>query len=165
MSFAKILTNIGCTALSTVAPPIGGMAANIIKKTLKLDDNADEVAINQALETMTPEQVKSIKQAEYDFKVKLKSLNIDLAEIDAKDRDSARKREMTLRDKTPAILATLVTLGFFGLLGTLFMLDAKNVTVLNVMIGSLGTAWVAIINYYFGSSHGSQKKNEMLANK
>mgnify|MGYP000944274789 FL=1 len=89
----------------------------------------------------------------------------DLEQIAAGDRASARQREATIKDKTPQILAYLVTLGFFGLLAFMCMSQPPkgSETLLNIMVGSLGSAWIAIVSYYFGSSSGSERKTELLA--
>ena len=33
-----------------------------------------------------------------------------------------------------------------------------------IMLVSLGTAWVAVVTFWFGSTNGSQKKDQMLFN-
>ena len=70
---------------------------------------------------------------------------------------------------TPAqyrlILAGVVTIGFMALLA-LFMFHAfpnGASDILDAMTGVLGTAFIGIINYYFGSSSGSDRKTELLA--
>lgn len=86
--------------------------------------------------------------------------------IDAEDRNSARQREMAVRDRIPAILAILVTGGFFGVLGYLLTHGApeKGGEALFIMLGSLGTAWSGVIAYYFGSTSSSSAKNQIIAN-
>lgn len=88
-------------------------------------------------------------------------------QIDAADRDSARKREIAVKDVTPTLLALFVTAGFFGLLGFMAFktVPPENAAILNTMLGSLGTGWLAILYYYFGSSRGSDRKTELMAQK
>ena len=64
------------------------------------------------------------------------------------------------------MLAILVTLGFFGVI--LFILLVKTKTddisaVAQTLLGILGTAWISIITFYFGSSVGSKEKTKLLA--
>lgn len=86
--------------------------------------------------------------------------------IDADDRNSARQREMAVRDRMPAILATLITFGFFGVLGYMLKYGApqEGGEALFIMLGSLGTAWTGAVAYYFGSSSSSNQKNAIIAN-
>jgi len=64
----------------------------------------------------------------------------------------------------PPALAALVTIGFFGILLGLMLGYAKQSNELLVMLGSLGTAWTGIIAFYFGSSSGSQAKDQLIYN-
>ena len=81
-------------------------------------------------------------------------MGLDRDTLAAAERDSARKREMAVRDKIPGILAIGLTVGFFGLLGWLVAHEppAGSRDILNIMLGSLGTGWVTMLAYYFGSS-------------
>ena len=85
-------------------------------------------------------------------------------ELEASDRNSARQREANVKDKTPAILAYSITVGFFAVL--FYMLNYEvpvaEREVLFVMLGSLGTAWTGIIAYYFGSSKSSSNKQDLI---
>ncbi len=80
---------------------------------------------------------------------------------------NACEREVQIRDGVPALLATLLTLGFFGILSAMmfFPIEKEAIQVVDVMLGALGTAWISCITYYFGSSHGSQIKNQLLTNR
>ena len=164
MSWKKAVSSLAPLLGAAIGGPFGGMAAKIVTDALGLPDNADESQIEQALQ-QNPEALAKVKQAEFDFKAKLKELDIKKAELVFKDTDSARHREISLGDYTPKVLALLVTIGFFSLLGAFMFIGVPTSTrdILNVMIGALGTAWVAIINYYFGSSHGSAQKNILMS--
>lgn len=62
------------------------------------------------------------------------------------------------------ILASLITVSFFGLLIVLVYraIPAGNKDILNLIIGALIGAFLTIVNYEWGSSKGSSEKTEML---
>lgn len=161
-------------ALRTVAPalaaafggPLAGTAVKVLGDKLLGKPDATEAEVQAALTDMTPEQLVRVREIDAQFAKDMKALDIDLERIAAEDRDSARKREMEVRDLVPAILAIGVTVGFFGVLSFLLMhgtpKDGGGEALL-VMLGSLGTAWAAVMAYYFGSNIGSKRKDGVIA--
>jgi len=90
-------------------------------------------------------------------------VGVDLEKINTDDRNSARQREIYLKDHTPRMLAFLLSVGFFGiLLAMFFHSNSMKIPSVDIMLGSLGTAWVQMISYYFGSSKGSADKSFLL---
>jgi len=65
---------------------------------------------------------------------------------------------------TLPVLAIVVSIGFFALLGLLFFhaIPKENHDAAMLCLGSLGTGWVTIIAYYFGSSMSSRVKDETI---
>lgn len=111
---------------------------------------------------LPPEQ-----QLQFDQAMATTQANLEqaLAKIDADDRNSARGREATIGDtKNVFALAVSVTAGFFGVLGYMLMypVPVGSERVIDVMLGSLGMAWISVVAYYFGSSSGSARKSETI---
>lgn len=161
MEWLKTLVPMLGTALGG---PLGGAAASFIADKLGISGDTVEV-VNEVLNSgkMNSEQVAALKLAEIDFKKFLEQNKIDLARLDFENTKSARDMQTVTKSSTPAVLSYLITGGFFGILG--YMLSDAYVSSepLLVMLGSLGTAWVAIVNFWFGSSNGSQSKDALLA--
>ena len=153
---------------TAIGGPLGGLAISAIGDALGLSD-ATEASIKTAIAGATPEQMLALKKADQDFALQMQQMGLknvtDLEAIAAGDRANARAREMAVHDRTPSVLAYVVTLGFFGILSYMLVYGVPPVggEALLVMLGSLGTAWAGIIAYYFGSSAGSAKKDTTIA--
>ncbi len=161
--------------VATVAPwigtalggPLGGAAVGAIADALGLSDKT-EASIKSALSGVTPEQLLAIKSADQAFAIKLQELGYqntkDIEALAAGDRDSARKREMTVQDWTPRVLAYLVVGAFIGvIIGVLGGWGKADSVLAGTLIGYLSAKAEQVIAYYFGSSSGSAEKTRLLA--
>ena len=117
---------------------------------------------------LPPEQQIQFEQAMAQMQV---TLQTTLAKIDAEDRNSARQREMVVKDRVPAHLAYLSVGGFFAVLMAQFYFAwtvhpiAEGVQrTLDISTGVLFAMVLAVKDYYFGSSKSSDEKTKLLAN-
>ncbi len=160
--------------LKTLAPalgtalfgPLGGAAASYIADKLGIEEKTVE-AVKDAISSgrMTADQIAGLKQAEIEFQKFLEANKIKLEEIHAQDRSSARAMQIATNSWVPPVLAIGITVGFFSILS--WMLSVPNEPkseALLVMLGALGTAWGAVVNFFFGSSASSRAKTELLYN-
>ena len=146
--------------------PAGGAVGAIIASALGTGGSADEVA--QALAT-NPEAAIKLRQIEADRQVRLQELVAAHADaelrIAAEDRKDARQMQVSVKSRVPAVLALSITGGFFGVLALMLwgVWKPTDNNALLILLGALGTSWGAVVNYYFGSSAGSARKDEIMA--
>jgi hypothetical protein len=165
-----LVKNIAPMLGTALAGPLGGIAGAALGKALGTPD-AEDATLSAAIQGASPEQLLLIQKADQEFKLQMSELGFksvtDLEKIAADDRASARDREKIIRDKMPMILGIGITIGFFALVFYMMKFDipAANKDVLNIMLGSLATAWIGVTTYYFGSSAGSARKTEIEAAK
>jgi hypothetical protein len=146
---------------------LAGVAVKTLSSALFGHEDGTEEQISAAMAVATPDQLAAIKKIDADFKVQMKSLDIDLERISAGDRDSARQMQRDTKDWVPKVLAIVITLGFFGILIWMLLngMPKTGTEALLMMLGALGTAWTGVVNFYYGSSAGSKAKNDLLASK
>ena len=160
----NLVKTVAPSIATAVGGPLAGMATRAISEALLGKPDATEDELVAAAKSATPEQLLALKQAEQDFVVRMRELDLDLERIANQDRNSAREREVKTGDRTPKVLAAAVTFGFFGVLFWMiaYGLPENGGEAMLVMLGTLGTAWGAIVSYYFGSSAGSREKTQAM---
>jgi hypothetical protein len=161
------------SAAASFGGPLGTMAAGLVGNALGMKTapagTGDGISNAIASAFADPTQRAALLKAEQDFQVQMQQLGYQHAEeidqIAEKDRDSARTMQTTVRSKIPGMLAIFVTLGFFGILAAMFRYQPPQSAhdALMLMLGALGGAWTSIVAYYFGSSSGSDRKTELMA--
>jgi hypothetical protein len=168
MDFTAIIKTVAPWIATALTGPLGGMAVEAAADALGVPTKTAD-ALKQAISGATPEQMLALKQADQAFAFQMQQLgfaNIEkLAALAVEDRKDARAMQVQTRSRVPAILAVIITIGFFGILVGMLggWLAATDNQALLIMLGALGAAWGAIVNYYFGSSADSGRKTELLA--
>jgi hypothetical protein len=163
--FKQIVGTVAPTLGAALGGPFGALAGKLLHDAL--DTKGDDKALEAAITSGDPNVLLKLKEADQNFTVQMEKLGIDRDKLVYDDRANARAREIAVKDKTPANLAYAITVGFFGTL-SFMLVNGKPATggdALLVMLGSLGTAWAGIVAYYFGSSAGSAKKTELMAQR
>lgn len=129
-------------------------------KVAEFEKEMEELRINSELEAN---------------RIGLEAERIKNAEIESflKDTQDARASNVAIQQSDKAswlsknsmyILAIVITIGFFGLLTYMlkYNVPKENKDILNIMLGSLGTAWITIVNFFFGSSMSSRANGETI---
>ena len=154
-TFGPLIGSVAPTIATALGGPVAGMAVKALSGALFGHDGATEDEIKTALANPTADQLSALKKIDADFKIQMKSLDIDLERIAASDRDSARNYAILTHDLTPRILAVIVVVAW----GTVqwFMLhnviEASMRELIARVLGTLDGALMLVLSYYFGSAH------------
>jgi hypothetical protein len=154
------LTQLAPTIATALGGPLAGMAVSAVSKAIGCTPEEVQNVISSGKLDAT--QVAAIQQAELELKKQAQAMNLDFEKLANDDRKSARDMQTITRSFIPPLLAIGVTLGFFGILFGLMYGQIQHAPQIDIMLGSLGTAWTGIIAFYFGSSASSQNKDHLL---
>jgi hypothetical protein len=160
-----ILAGVAPTLGTALGGPFGGLAGAILAKALGTSSPNDP-ATEAAIVSGDPEKLLAVKKAEDDFLIQMKDLGISEEKLVYDDRANARAREISVKDWTPRILAygvvvaTVLVEGFAMLHGLPKQVD---MVIAGRVLGTLDSATMLVLGYYFGTSIGSKAKDETLA--
>lgn len=133
--------------LPAILPTIASTLKDIINRVIP-----DKVAAQAAEMQMESELLKSQQEGA------LKTLEAQLQDV-----QSARERQMSVKDKVPGILAFLLIGSYVGiLLMQMIGIQFPQSVITQSMTNQLGNLCLVIISYYFGSSIGSKQKDDHI---
>ena len=158
---------IGTALTGGTGGPLVSMAINAAANALGVDSKTVD-DVKNAIIGATPEQMLALKNADQSFQAHMQEIGFkqitDLEQIAADDRKDARDMQKSTHSVMPAVLTTIITIGFFGVLFTMLMnSSAQENPPLLIMLGSLGTAWTGSCAYWFGTTRDSGNKTNLLA--
>jgi len=149
---------------------IAGMAIKTLAETLGATDGT-VASVTSALVGATPEQMLALRQADSDFRLRMQELGFkseaDMLRIAADDRADARKNAvasgMNWHIFWLSIMLLIVCLG--SEVAVLFVGYPPGLPDLVVgrVLGLLDAVAMMVLAYWYGTTAGSSKKTELLA--
>jgi hypothetical protein len=172
-SWKDILRSIAPTLGTALGGPMAGAATKFIADKLLGKADATQDEIQEAILGASPEQLIKLKELDSQFKLDMKNLQIDVYELEYKDRDSARKL-FSVNIWPQITLSAIFVTGYFGVLYFLLNTGAQtsdgtvelmiNNPVFTTILGVLTAAIPQILSFWFGSSLGSKEKTHGMNN-
>lgn len=164
--YAPVLGNV----VGNFVPGAGaiGTGVSLIASAFGVEEDPDQ--IYEAIKA-DPEAALKLKQIETDNQQALANIALTQEEARLQDVQSARQRQVE-HEKTTGktdinlyVLAWIVVVLFFALTGTLMFVTMpdKNIGPVNQLFGAMATGFGCVLQYFFGSSKGSQAKTDQIA--
>jgi hypothetical protein len=183
----KALPWIGAAATGNV-PALVGLAANAVGNALGKPIEADSGAIMQAVANASPEEILKLKIAEDELKAKMQALGFaheeEMAKLGIEEQqiyigDTSDARHQFSTNSGVYRLGVVILGTFAGLMGAVLyecyrMIEggmqikdpgtvAVIFTLIGTIVGYLASNAQQVVNFFFGSSHGSQAKTDSMS--
>lgn len=170
MDIGEVLKKVAPWIAAAATGPAGlaGMAIKTAAEALGAQAGTQD-ELMAAVSGATPEQLKALKLADLDFKLRMQELGYknvaDLEAIAAGDRASARAMQVANKSPVPAWLTWGLLGSFVGSLVALFLapVPTGNRDILVYMIGQLSGFTGAAVAFWLGTTRQSQEKTDLLA--
>jgi hypothetical protein len=163
--------------VKTVAPglaslfgtPLAGAATKFVVDALLpgTPEAQQEEALTAALKAASPETLLKLKEAEQNWKLEMERLGLEEFRLQVADVGDARARQAKMNDWTTPVLAWTYTIGYFTNLAYILTYGVPgngSHDLILMLEGVMTAAQGSIIQYYFGSSRGSAKKDTWMSN-
>lgn len=170
-----VVAKLAPTIAAVVGGPLAGGAVTALEgvfgispaPTAALADRQDVVAA--AISAATPEQLANIRKADQDYAARMAEAGFKdvetLSQLTVTDTVSARDMMVSTKSMVPAALTALITVGFFGMLLVLAFatIPQDNKILFGSFLGTLGTAWLVSVHFWFGATQAGARTTELLA--
>lgn len=133
---------------------LGGVVSSVMSKVLgRPVEDVEEAA----------QAILGDPEATLEFRARMKEADMRELEIRAKDTDSARG--LIKNSVGPVVISTIVTLSFAVLVFMVMFVSIPSASqaVAYLLLGTLGTAFSQVLNFWLGTSLGSKEKDSTIS--
>ena len=159
----KVVSVVAPSLGAALGGPLGGLAGQILGGLVSGGKVAD---LEEAILTQKPETLLALKKLEQDYILKLEELGVEQHKVEAADRSSAR--DLAKVNMRPQMMLSLLFIGgYFIILSAFFVGKIEISPELKepflILLGVITANVPSIMQFWFGTSSGSQRKTDLLA--
>lgn len=167
MNWLDTLKSIAPTVATALGGPLAGAAVSALGSILGVPDATQATIANLFKDgQLTADNLAEIRKLELDYQNQEKERGFKFAELEFKDRDSARSMAVSTHSVTPSILTwIIVALTLAAEAALLFnqVPPGADPIIIGRVLGTMDSALVMVLSFWFGSNSSSQQKTAMLA--
>ena len=170
MDWKETLAKLAPTVATALGGPLAGAAVSALGDLLGISEPTQE-KIKAAIESgqLTGQQIADLKSLELKLQAEEKERGFRYAELEFKDRDSARKASVEG--------GTLNKLFWFSIWLVTTVLVSELIVlrygiphgvpeiVVGRILGLLDSIAIQVLNFWYGTSSGSVRKTDLMVNK
>ena len=157
MKLGGLLKSLAPTIASAAGGPMAGMAVKMAAKKLGLPDTATANEIEDLIER-EPDKAVMVREADKDFKNRIREMEIDLESFKTEVEDIKDARQNFACDWTPKVFSvlTLLLYGGFVMIVTLLPHDQNDETIISLVLGQLSGILGTAAAFFYGGSSGKK---------
>ena len=152
MKLGGLLKSLAPTIASAAGGPMAGMAVKMAAQKLGVPDaTANEI---EDIIEREPEKAVLLKEADKDFKDRIREMEIDLESCKTEVEDRQHARETFKNDWTPKVFGILALLlyGAYVMAVTIMPHDQNDETIISLVLGQLSGILGTMAAFWFSGS-------------
>jgi len=156
MKLGGLLKSLAPTIAGAAGGPLAGMAVKMAAQKLGIPDaTANEI---EDLIEREPEKAVLLKQADKDFKSRIREMEIDLESFKAEVDDRKDARSKFSNDITPKVFCILALLmyGAYVMTVTIMPHDQNDETIISLVLGQLSGILGTCAAFFYGGNNGKR---------
>ena len=155
------LEQVAPTIATALGGPLAGLAVEAVSKALGVSGDEAKNILDEG--KMSADQIAQVKVAEIELQKQAQSLGLNFEQLAVQDRSSARDMQIATKSFLVPTLAIIIVVSFIGVVvGTMMGLSHIESAMAGTLVGYLSAKAEQVVAFYFGSSAGSQRKDELL---
>ena len=156
MKLGGLLKSLAPTIASAAGGPMAGMAVKMAAQKLGIPDaTANEI---EDLIEREPEKAVLLKEADKDFKDRIREMEIDLESFKTEVEDRKDARSKFSGDMTPKLfcILALILYGAYVMTVTILPHDQNDETIISLVLGQLSGILGTCAAFFYGGSNGKK---------